>query len=191
MDVADWVDRFNRRGAYGAGTNPCEKKIVEKGMVSDFFKKMKIEFEFVEEGERPDFYVKTSNFDRLGIECTELCNQRKREEVVHNFENDPDCKHSGKHTDYKDWTSDCLKERIESILDKKNNNYQRAGIYVDVLIIGTTELWLMPSKVNAWIGDIQFTKRTTIGSAFLLLFHNRDDQGIFAPFRILGDTQVF
>jgi hypothetical protein len=74
--------------------------------------------------------------------------------------------------DDQQWSRDTFEESVNVLLDKKQEKYARTGFVADALVIHSGELWLTWQMSAQWLGEVEFTPRANLRSAYLLLFYD-------------------
>lgn len=84
------------------------------------------------------------------------------------------------------WPKDRLTTALQDLIDRKVEKYRKNCQTIDVLIVHTDELWLMPHDVEKWLPEIQFEKQDTIHNAFLLMTYDPGYAEYWPVFHLFG-----
>ena len=66
------------------------------------------------------------------------------------------------------WNDTLFRERVNAILNRKQEKLASANLTIDALVIHTDEPWLSPHQMRIWTPTEAFARRSNITTAYLL-----------------------
>ena len=160
---------LKRRRGYADGRSwPIDRSLEEMGVVEDFIRAAASEegypfseFRIRERGEDPpDLEMRDISSRRIGVEVTELVDQRSVENAA-----------ARRYTPHFAWTREVFLEKLtERLASKDIGNRLKGGLYDEFMVlIYTDEYLLIESQVRLWLADFSFQRPRTIHRAYLSL----------------------
>ncbi|TSD87387.1 hypothetical protein FFK22_017985 [Mycobacterium sp. KBS0706] len=193
--LRQWINRWIKIGnrAHGyAGVfnyeNADDKVTVELNTAREWCRSIVAEFGLtVGDPERnhddpPDCYVSVGG-QRLGVELVQLIESEHKRRAAKN-----ETPHAGQLFHDMQWSKPRLASKLNEVIQKKGNKYEKNGKSIDVLLIHCAEPWLSSGQVRDWLADIQMGPHPNIASTFLLLDYEPGRNVEYWPvFRLYGD----
>ncbi len=155
LGVREWADAMNRQGHASMFARPpgeANKKIVDRGIVQDFAKSLKLAFGIVIsdiENRPPDEPDCMAMFDgrSISIELTELVRGKLRHNIASARKAGCEISTNSELFNEAQWNSTDLASEVRSLLDIKNKKREKTEP-ADILLIHSDEPWLYPSIIT-------------------------------------------
>ncbi|WP_340161170.1 hypothetical protein [uncultured Hoeflea sp.] len=190
-DLNRWVGIMNKAHGYGGVFNhetPADKVTVELSTCREWCESIATEFGLsVGEPEHnpndpPDCFV-TVDGQRLDVELIQLVEAEHKQRATND-----ETPHAGQLFLDMQWSKERLISRLNDVLKKKGDKYERKGKRIDVLLIHTAETWLNSTQAGEWLADVVMERHPNIASVFLL-FEYEPGQGMqrWPVFWLYGD----
>ncbi|MEO9969300.1 MAG: hypothetical protein ABJG15_05645 [Hyphomonadaceae bacterium] len=106
---------------------------------------------------------------KIAIELTELVNSNLLDDIeTYNRENGLRVTSADRFYHHAQWNLELFKTRLDERIDKKQESYEKRGIFVDVLVVHSDEPWLSPYHVETWISSLNFKARPNLFSVHFI-----------------------